>query len=70
VIHAARAARSKGARVLALTAGDGGALDGETDLAILVPTTRTDRAQEIHLCIEHAICELVEEWAAREGEAK
>jgi len=22
--------------------------------------SRTDRAQELHLCIEHAICELVE----------
>jgi hypothetical protein len=25
-----------------------------------VPTDRTDRAQEIHLCIEHLICEIVE----------
>ena len=27
---------------------------------MIVPTARTDRAQEIHLCIEHLICELVE----------
>ena len=65
VIHAARAARNKAARVLALSAGDGGTLKSVADLAILVPTSRTDRAQEIHLCIQHAICELVEEWAAR-----
>ena len=26
----------------------------------LVPTDRTDRAQEIHLCIDHAICESIE----------
>jgi D-sedoheptulose 7-phosphate isomerase len=64
VIHAARAARNKGAQVLALSAGDGGALKAAADLTILVPTSRTDRAQEIHLCIQHAICELVEEWAA------
>lgn len=65
VIHAARAARDKGAQVLALSAGDGGALKAAADLTILVPTSRTDRAQEIHLCIQHAICELVEEWAAQ-----
>lgn len=64
VVHAARAARNKGAQVLALSAGDGGALKAAADLTILVPTGRTDRAQEIHLCIQHAICELVEEWAA------
>lgn len=64
VIHAARAARKKGARVLALSAGEGGALSSAADLAILVPTARTDRAQEIHMCIQHAICEMVENWAA------
>lgn len=64
VVKAARAARAKGARVLALTAGDGGFLKHTADLAIVVPTSRTDRAQEIHLCIQHAICEIVEEWAA------
>ena len=65
VIHAARAAHNKGAQVLALSAGDGGALKAAADLTLLVPTSRTDRAQEIHLCIQHAICELVEEWAAQ-----
>jgi hypothetical protein len=28
---------------------------------VIVPTNRTDRAQELHLCIEHLICEIVEE---------
>lgn len=60
VLRAAEAARAKGARVLALTARDGGRLKGLADLAIVVPTDRTDRAQEIHLCIQHAICEMVE----------
>lgn len=64
VVLAARAARAKGAGVLALTAGDGGALRVAADHAIVVPTNRTDRAQEIHLCVQHAICELVEGWAA------
>jgi D-sedoheptulose 7-phosphate isomerase len=25
-----------------------------------VPTDRTDRAQELHLCIQHVICDLIE----------
>lgn len=61
VLRAAEAAREKGARVLALVARDGGALRDLADHAVVVPTDRTDRAQEVHLCIQHLICELVEE---------
>lgn len=60
VILAARAARMKNVRVLALSSRDGGQLRQEADHSIVVPTSRTDRAQEIHLCIQHAICEIVE----------
>ena len=60
VIRAAEAARDKGAKVLVLTARDGGALRALADVAIVVPTERTDRAQEIHLMIQHVICELAE----------
>jgi hypothetical protein len=27
----------------------------------VVPTDRTDRAQEIHMCIQHAICDAIEQ---------
>jgi D-sedoheptulose 7-phosphate isomerase len=60
VLRAAEAARAKGVRVLSFSARDGGALKRLSDHIVVVPTTRTDRAQEIHLCIEHAICEAVE----------
>lgn len=60
VIQAAQSARTKGARVLALTARDGGALKAMADVAVVIPTDRTDRAQELHLMIQHIICELVE----------
>jgi D-sedoheptulose 7-phosphate isomerase len=60
VVRAAQSARSRGARVLALSAGDGGTLREVADLCLVIPTERTDRAQELHLCIQHAICELVE----------
>jgi D-sedoheptulose 7-phosphate isomerase len=61
VLEAAKAARAKGVPVLAFTARDGGALRALADHSVIVPTSRTDRAQEIHLCIEHLICELVEQ---------
>jgi D-sedoheptulose 7-phosphate isomerase len=60
VLRAAEAARAMGVRVLALSARGGGELASLADLSLIVPTDRTDRAQEIHLCIEHLICELVE----------
>jgi len=60
VLLAARAARAKQVRVLFLGARGGGQLRELADLAIVVPTERTDRAQELHLCIEHAICDYVE----------
>lgn len=60
VIRAAEAARKKGAKVLALTARDGGPLRSLADVAIVIPTDRTDRAQELHLVIQHVICEMVE----------
>jgi D-sedoheptulose 7-phosphate isomerase len=60
VLAAAKAAKAKGVRVLAFSARDGGALRELADHSIVIPTPRTDRAQELHLCIEHLICELVE----------
>ena len=60
VVKAAEAAKAKGAAVVAFSSRDGGALRAVADHSVIVPSTRTDRAQEIHLCIEHAICELIE----------
>ena len=61
VLEAARAARAKGVPVLALSARGGGALRALADHNVIVPTDRTDRAQELHLCIEHLICDMIEE---------
>jgi D-sedoheptulose 7-phosphate isomerase len=61
VIRAAEAAKALGVAVLALSARDGGRLRALADHCVLIPVERTDRAQEIHLCIQHLICELVEE---------
>ena len=60
VLRAAEAAHEKGVKVLAFSARDGGALRALADHSVVIPTTRTDRAQELHLCIEHIICDVVE----------
>lgn len=61
VLRAAEAARVNGVRVLAFSSRDGGALRALADHSVIVPTDRTDRAQELHLCIEHVICDVIEE---------
>jgi D-sedoheptulose 7-phosphate isomerase len=60
VLRAAEAARDVGAKVLAFSARDGGDLKAVADHSVIIPTNRTDRAQELHLCIEHLICDYVE----------
>jgi D-sedoheptulose 7-phosphate isomerase len=60
VLRAAEAARAKNVAVLALSARDGGKLKALASHCVVVPTDRTDRAQELHLCIQHVICDLVE----------
>src|SRR6476469_10349407 len=61
VLRAAEAARAKGVKVLSFSARDGGALRALSDHNVVIPTTRTDRAQELHLCIQHIICDVVEQ---------
>jgi D-sedoheptulose 7-phosphate isomerase len=60
VLAAAKSARAMGIRVLAFSARDGGALRELADHSVIIPTSRTDRAQELHMCIEHLICDYVE----------
>jgi D-sedoheptulose 7-phosphate isomerase len=61
VLRAAEAARANRVGVLSFSARDGGRLKALSDHIVIVPTDRTDRAQEIHLCMGHAICQAVEE---------
>jgi D-sedoheptulose 7-phosphate isomerase len=64
VVLAAQAAKRIGAEVIAFTSRDGGALRPLAGISVIVPTDRTDRAQELHLCLEHVICEIIEERMA------
>ncbi len=59
-LRAIAVAKQMGIKTLVLTAKDGGKVKDAADLTLIVPTTRTDRAQELHLAIEHAICDAID----------
>lgn len=61
VIEGIRQAKKMGLKTISLTGCSGGELAPLTDISIIVPSSETARIQESHLCVAHAICELVEE---------
>ena len=61
VIRAAQSAKARGVGVVALLGKTGGALKDLADVALIVPATDTARIQELHLAIEHVICDLLED---------
>jgi D-sedoheptulose 7-phosphate isomerase len=61
LLAAIEAARKKSVATLALSAKGGGPIAGMADVCIVVPTDRTDRAQEIQLAIQHSICDMIDE---------
>lgn len=60
VIEAIKVAKTKGAKTIGLTGGNGGKLAQVVDLALIVPSDSTPRIQEAHITIGHIVCELVE----------
>ncbi len=54
------AARQAGLTTIALTGGDGGPLGAAADNHVNVPDPSAQRAQEVHITLLHAICEIVE----------
>jgi D-sedoheptulose 7-phosphate isomerase len=60
LLLAADAARARGVHTVAMLAKGGGRLKERVDRALVVPTTSTAHAQELHLAMGHAICELVD----------
>jgi D-sedoheptulose 7-phosphate isomerase len=63
VIKGIEVAKGIGMRTAVLTgglAGDGGELGKVADLTLNVPTAKTQHIQEVHLWIEHVLCEIVE----------
>lgn len=66
LLAAARAARDRGVATVAFLARDGGALRDRVDEAVIVPTEVTAHAQELHLALGHAVCEIVDRAFAGE----
>ncbi|HSM60574.1 MAG TPA: SIS domain-containing protein, partial [Longimicrobiales bacterium] len=67
LVRAADAARAAGVGTVAFLARGGGRLRERVDLAVVVPTSSTARAQEIHLALGHVVCDLVERSIGGDG---
>lgn len=61
LIRAAQSAKARGVTVVAFLGRSGGAIKKLADLEVVVPSDDTARIQEMHLILEHFICELVED---------
>jgi len=62
VIHAAKAAREKGMKVIALTGKTGGDLAALADVEIRAPHSKyADRVQEIHIKVIHSLIHYIEQ---------
>ncbi|MBF0532453.1 MAG: D-sedoheptulose 7-phosphate isomerase [Candidatus Omnitrophica bacterium] len=64
VVQGIETARRMGLKTVTFTGKDGGLLLGLSDLNINVPAAVTARVQESHICMAHAVCELVEDSIA------
>ena len=61
VIHAIKAARDKGIKVIGLTGKDGGKMANLCDVEIRAPKSDyADRAQEIHIKVIHSLIDYIE----------
>jgi D-sedoheptulose 7-phosphate isomerase len=68
VVAALSAARRCGATTVLFGGGDGGPALRFADHALIAPTDQTPRIQEMHTFMLHAVSELIDAWAADEGE--
>ncbi len=69
VIAAVMAARKRGCKVIGMTGAAGKKLASLSDAAILAPSERTARVQEVHITVAHIWCEMIEEWLISTDEA-
>ena len=61
VMYAMTVAKALGMKTIGLTGKDGGALNREADVSVVVPETETFKIQELHLPVYHALCLMLEE---------
>ncbi len=63
MIEAVRAARARRMQVIGMTGEAGKAFARRCDEAVVVPSVKTARIQEMHLLVGHILCERAEEMA-------
>ena len=68
VVRAVTAARRAGLRTVGLLAKGGGRLKEAVDVAVIVPTESTARAQELHLAIGHTVCDRVDRTLSEQAQ--
>ncbi|HYY42113.1 MAG TPA: SIS domain-containing protein, partial [Pyrinomonadaceae bacterium] len=61
IVAACAQARQQGMQIVGLLGRDGGSVAALCDLALVVPSTDTQRIQETHNLVGHILCELVEQ---------
>lgn len=61
VVGAIETAKTMDIRTVCLTGGSGGRLKEIAELVLNVPTPKTPHIQEVHLWVEHLVCQLVDE---------
>lgn len=59
VLRAMELARSRGAVTVGLTGFDGGKLAPLCDVCVVVPSTNMGQIENVHLTLQHLICELL-----------
>jgi phosphoheptose isomerase len=67
LVKAFKAARSQHLGSIALLGGDGGDTLPVADIAIVVPSSDSQRVQEVQILVLHLLCELIEERLAVTG---
>jgi D-sedoheptulose 7-phosphate isomerase len=60
ILNAVSAAKAKGSKVIGLSGKDGGELRNLADVPLVIPSSETERIQEVHITIIHIWCELLE----------
>ena len=61
VINGFRAGRERGCKTIGLTGKDGGKINTEVDLNIVIPSQNTPRIQEMHILIGHIIAQSIDD---------
>jgi D-sedoheptulose 7-phosphate isomerase len=61
IVKAAETAKAMGMKVIGLTGEKSSKLEPLSDICIKVPSTHTPRIQEMHICVGHVICAIIDD---------